>query len=47
MYQYQWRTAYSTAPSDIFDENGNIIGTIRKTYSSPIKDGVMSRKRTR
>nr|WP_295973112.1 hypothetical protein [uncultured Bacillus sp.] len=37
MYQYEWHTAYSTKSSNILDEEGKVIGTIRKKYSKPFK----------
>lgn len=31
-YHYTWRTTYSTKPSEIFNENNEILGTINKYY---------------
>ncbi|WJE84532.1 hypothetical protein [Bacillus sp. DX3.1] len=34
LYYYKWRSFSSVKPTQIYDENNNIIGTIKKTYSN-------------
>ena len=34
VYQYKWRTPYSTAPSEIYNDKSELIGTITKTYNN-------------
>lgn len=34
LYYYKWRSFYSVKPTQIYDENNNIIGTIKKMYSN-------------
>jgi len=34
LFQYDWKTPYSTSFSDILDENGKCIGKIRKKYDN-------------
>lgn len=36
MYHYKWINHFSVKPSEIYDNENNLIGTIRKTYSNKI-----------
>ncbi|MBD0382037.1 tubby C-terminal domain-like protein [Paenibacillus sedimenti] len=36
MYEYKWHNRYSTKPSNIFDENGKMIGCIQRNYSNTL-----------